>query len=79
VVIDDTLVKELAESGSDVRYGVNLVCCPKREIVEQVTAIQERLFGFEPAQYYYPPQDLHLTLVEIRHSRSEKDAAAVGQ
>ncbi len=77
VVIDELLVKELSERGSDLRFGVNLVCCPVREIVEQITAIQQRLSAFEPAQYFYPARDLHLTLVEICHSRSEKDAAAV--
>ncbi len=76
-VIVELLVKELAKSGSALRFGVNLLCCPIEEIVEQVTAIQQRLFEHEPAQYYYPPQDLNLTLVEICHSRGERYAAAM--
>jgi 2'-5' RNA ligase len=74
VLIDLPLAKELARKGSDVRCGVNLVCCPNREIVGRIAAIQRRLFEYEPAQYYYPPQDLHLTLVEICHSRTEEEA-----
>ena len=76
VVADELLARELAHPGSDSRHGVNLVCCPPPKLIERIAAIQRRLSEFEPAQYYYPSQDLHLTLVEICHSRCESDAAA---
>jgi 2'-5' RNA ligase len=74
IVIDTALVKELREPGSDQRHGVNFVCRPNDEIVERATTIQQRLAEYEPDQYYYPPEDLHLTLVEICHSRTREDA-----
>jgi len=71
---DAVLAGELREPGSDRRFGVALVCRPNREIREQIAAIRLRLMEHEPDQYYYPPQDLHLTLVEICHSRTEEEA-----
>jgi hypothetical protein len=77
VVVDEVLARELAHPGSDSRHGVNLVCCPGPGLIEKIAAIQRRLSEFEPGQYYYPPNDLHLTLVEICHSRSEAEAASI--
>ena len=74
IVIDNVLVRELRETGSDLRCGVNLICRPDREAVKRIAAIQRRLSEYEPAQYYCPPRDLHLTLVEICHGRTQEDA-----
>ena len=74
IAIDNALVRELREPGSDRRFGVNLICRPACEVVDRIAAIQRRLFEFEPEQYYYPPRDLHLTLVEICHSRTPEEA-----
>ena len=77
--VDGELVQELARRGSDLRHGVNLVCFPTKEIVEQIAAVQRELSEFEPGQYYYAPQDLHLTLVEVCHSRSEEEATQIAR
>lgn len=81
IVIDDELVKELREPGSEVRCGVNLVCRPTPGIITGIQTLQRRLSEHEPDQYYYPSQDLHLTLVEVCHSRTRAEtdriAAAV--
>jgi 2'-5' RNA ligase len=81
-VVDKILVQELDSSGTDMRCGVNIVCRPTIDVVEYIVSIQEYLRSLEPDQYYYPPSDLHLTLVEICHSRTPEDvfriASAVG-
>ena len=74
IVLDEVLIRELRETGSDIRHGVNLICLPNQAIVDQITALQRRLFQYEPTQYYYPGRDLHLTLVEVCHSRTEVEA-----
>jgi 2'-5' RNA ligase len=74
IVIDDVLVRELRGKGSDLRFGVALICRPNREVVKCISAIQLRLFQYEPAQYYYPRRDLHLTVAEICTGRTREDA-----
>ncbi|MGA2119905.1 MAG: hypothetical protein ABSH56_34835 [Bryobacteraceae bacterium] len=74
IVIDDVLVRELREKGSDLRCGVALICRPNREVDKCISAIQRRLFHYEPAQYYYPRRDLHLTVAEICTGRTQEDA-----
>ena len=74
IVLDETLIRELRQKGSDIRHGVNLICLPNQAIVDHITALQRRLSRYEPTQYYYPGRDLHLTLVEICHSRAEEEA-----
>ena len=76
-VVDQILVQELDRSHTDMRYGVNLICRPTIDVAECIVSIQEHLRGFEPDQYYYPPSDLHLTLVEICHSRSPEEASVI--
>ncbi len=74
IVLDEVLIRELREKGSDIRHGVNLICLPNQTIVNQITTLQRQLFQYEPTQYYYPGRDLHLTLIEICHSRAEEEA-----
>ncbi len=74
IVLDEVLVRELRQEGSDIRHGVNLICCPNHAIRDHITALQRRLYQYEPTQYYYPGRDLHLTLVEICQSRTEEEA-----
>ena len=78
-VVDRILVQELDSPHTDMRCGVNIVCRPTIDVVEYVISIQEHLRVFEPDQYYYPPSDLHLTLVEICHSRSPEDASLIAR
>jgi hypothetical protein len=73
-VVDKMLVQELDHPHTDMRCGVNIICRPTIDVVRYMVSIQEYLSGFEPDQYYYPSSDLHLTLVEICHSRPPEDA-----
>jgi 2'-5' RNA ligase len=76
-VVDKILVQELDQPHTDMRCGVNIICRPTIEVVKYIVSIQEYLSRFEPDQYYYPPSDLHLTLVEICHSRPPEDASFI--
>jgi 2'-5' RNA ligase len=71
---DHLLIQELAASGADQRYGVNLIVRPPSHVVASIHALQERLRGHEPDQYFYPTADLHLTLIELCSSRSHDEA-----
>jgi len=72
--IDGILRSELETPGSDQRGGVNLIVRPPAGVLEGASLIQSRLQTLEPAQYYYPADDIHLTLVEICHSRPLSEA-----
>jgi 2'-5' RNA ligase len=72
-VVDTILVQELDSPRTDMRCGVNIICRPTVDVVDYIVSIQEYLRVFEPDQYYYPPSDLHLTLVEICHSRTPEE------
>jgi len=76
-VVDKILVQELDHPPTDMRCGVNIICRPPNDVLQYIVSIQEYLSGFEPDQYYYPPSDLHLTLVEICHSRSPEEANSI--
>jgi len=76
-VVDRVLVQELNSPHTDMRCGVNIICRPTIDVVQCILSIQEYLRVFEPDQYYYPPSDLHLTLVEICHSRTPEDVLRI--
>jgi 2'-5' RNA ligase len=62
---DNILAEELSGPGSDLRYGVNIIAAPSPELQVHILLIQQYLKELNPNQYYYPPGDLHLTLLEI--------------
>jgi hypothetical protein len=76
--IDPDLLQELSITGSDQRYGVNVVVRPPDGVVSCIQAVQEQLRICEPEQYYYPAEDLHLTLLELcsRRTLDEADTLA---
>jgi 2'-5' RNA ligase len=61
---------ELIDSPEDTRRGITLLTRPPREVKTAVRAILERLRGLEPGQYYYPDEDIHLTVLSIITCRS---------
>lgn len=79
VLVDEILAEELRHPGYDARCGVNLVCRPGPDVVQYIAYLQDELRRFEPDQYYYPASDLHLTLLEICHSRTFAEAAGLAQ
>lgn len=75
--LDSVLQAELLRPGTDSRYGVNIICRPSEELTRSIVDIQKHLRAHEPDQYYYPHSELHLTLLEICHSRTPKEVAEV--
>ncbi|MBI5567066.1 MAG: hypothetical protein HY870_19370 [Chloroflexi bacterium] len=63
--VDDILASEVRSPGSDHRYGINVVSYPPAELVAYIVSVQDQLKSREPDQYYYPPGDLHLTVLEL--------------
>ena len=61
---------ELIDSPEDTRRGITLLTRPPLEVKTAVRAMLERLKGLEPGQYYYPDEDIHLTVLSIITCRS---------
>ena len=70
LTVDNDLKQEIASPGSDHRYGVNLIARPSQAVLAYIAKVQSYLKEHAPAQYYYPPAELHLTCIEICSSCS---------
>lgn len=66
----DPQTDELIDSPEDTRRGITLLTRPPQEVKAAVHAMLERLRGLEPDQYYYPDEDIHLTVLSIITCRS---------
>ncbi|WP_416305291.1 2'-5' RNA ligase family protein [Neptunicella sp. SCSIO 80796] len=55
----------LIDSVTDRRYGLTLVIRPSDAIKQQCQLLLEKLKHIEPQQYYYPAEDMHITLLSI--------------
>ena len=51
--------------GDDVRRGVTLLARPAASVADALTAFLAELQALEPAQYYQPRPDLHLTVLSL--------------
>ena len=76
---DEVLIRELIAPGADTRYGVNMICRPPQLVTDHILTLEEYLRKAEPDQYYYPQSDLHVTLLEICHSRKAEEAQRVAR
>jgi len=50
---------------SDTRYGITLLLRPHPAVTRRIDALLRELHAVEPSQYYYPPSDLHVTVLSI--------------
>jgi len=50
---------------SDSRFGITLLIRPSEAIKANIRFFLEQLKAIDPAQYYYPDSDLHITLMSI--------------
>ena len=77
---DRTLADEIAGRSTDERYGVNVIARPPAALLDVIREIQTKLRGIDSSQYFYPAEDVHLTVVEIFQSRSSPvDAGQLGR
>jgi len=75
--IEKELVKELKKPGSDKRMGVNFIARPSPTLLKNIAAIQNKLRQVEPDQYFYPAEDLHMTVVEVCSSQTQEEASRI--
>ncbi|MFT2007789.1 2'-5' RNA ligase family protein [Pontibacter sp. 13R65] len=55
----------LIEDKQDNRLGLTLLARIQADVDDRIQALINELQQVEPAQYYYPPSDRHLTLLSI--------------
>jgi 2'-5' RNA ligase len=77
VVLDSTLSAELGSPGADTRFGVTIVAYPPPDLRQHIADLSTRLKAVEPGQYYYPPTDLHVTVLEVISDVTQGEANTV--
>ena len=55
----------LLDAAQDDRRGITLLARPPGHITKNIEAILADFQLLEPGQYYYPPTDIHLTILSI--------------
>lgn len=50
---------------SDSRFGITLLIRPSEEIKANISVFLKKLQEIDPAQYYYPDSDIHITVMSI--------------
>ena len=53
------------DSAADNRYGITLLLRPEDKIRRKMQVFLDELKAIEPAQYYYPASDIHVTVLSI--------------
>ncbi|WP_181306744.1 2'-5' RNA ligase family protein [Rufibacter sp. XAAS-G3-1] len=53
------------DSPADTRRGVTLLARPDSSVKKEIHGLLKELARLEPAQYYYPAPDIHLTVLSI--------------
>jgi len=59
------LIDDQIDSPSDNRFGITLLIKPSKQITRNIQAFLEELRAIDPAQYYYPASDMHVTVLSI--------------
>lgn len=77
VLADPILAGLVAGTRRDRRHGANVIARPPAAVIEHVVHLQDSLRAYEPNQYYYPPDDLHVTLLTVRSGRTAAEADTV--
>ncbi|MFD2969603.1 2'-5' RNA ligase family protein [Sphingobacterium bambusae] len=62
---DSYEIDETIHDPNDTRYGITLVIRPSAAVKEKIDFMLAELAQVEPNQYYYPPSDIHITLMSI--------------
>lgn len=56
---------ELLDSPSDMRRGITLIIRPDAHTISEIRKFLAKLKNIDPAQYYYPDTDIHITVMSI--------------
>lgn len=65
------------DSPADDRSGITLLARPGTLVKASINSFLDELRGIEPAQYYYPPSDMHITVMSIISCYSGFDLAKI--
>lgn len=52
-------------SGKDNRFGITLLARPDAHCIDAMESFMTKIRALEPEQYYYPPEDVHVTALTI--------------
>ncbi|WP_276497239.1 2'-5' RNA ligase family protein [Pontibacter litorisediminis] len=55
----------LLESPNDNRFGITLLLRPDKQTKQHIQSFLSELRAVDPAQYYYPNSDIHITVMSI--------------
>ena len=50
---------------TDRRFGISLRVRPEKKVLDEIQDFCTRINGIEPNQYFYPPSDVHITVLSI--------------
>lgn len=53
------------KDSSDSRFGITLLARPSKKVNAEIQQFLNHLKAVEPAQYYYPNSDIHITVLSI--------------
>ncbi|AKD03931.1 mutarotase [Pontibacter korlensis] len=67
----------LLDSASDNRLGITLLLRPDSQVQNNIQAFLSDLKAIDPAQYYYPNSDIHVTVMSIISCYSGFDLAQI--
>ena len=56
---------KLIDAKDDNRYGITLLARPAGPVRKEVSGFLEQLSRLDPSQYYYPVNDMHITIMSI--------------
>lgn len=65
------------DSSTDRRLGITLLARPDQAVIEELQQLLSRLKAIDPAQYYYPSADMHLTVLSIISCYQDFDLAMI--
>lgn len=67
----------LDQREADTRRGLTLLLRPDGAALAQIGAVIDDLRAIAPAQYHYPPESLHITLLSVISAAAGADLSAV--
>lgn len=62
---DQYQLDSLINSPSDQRKGITLIARPSKTVLDHIQDFLNSLQALEPAQYYYPTSDIHITVLSL--------------
>lgn len=65
IVAGHVYCDEQIDSLFDERFGITLLARPEKKVIEEIQGFYAGIQEIEADQYFYPPSDLHMTVLSI--------------